>query len=193
MRSADSAGDSRVISSTASSGENRNSARRISPSSPCDLIRSIGNFGSRRDIRTTRNQAGRLRTKRDTDSSTKLIDVHQVEVVDDEHRRRSILGLQIGDQLVHRARPGWPGRRSIASARSPHPGANVSRAAITPDQNWTPSQSVSSSDNHAVGVDDSATHPATSDVFPVPAGATTSVSRLRTTSSKRSSRRERRM
>ena len=86
-----------------------------------------------------------------------------------------------------------PGRRSIASARSPHPGANVSRAAITPDQNWTPSQSVSSNDNHAVGVDDSATHPATSDVLPVPAGATTSVSRLRTTSSTRSSRRERRM
>ncbi len=88
MRSDDSAGDSRVISSTASSGENRNSARRISPNWPRDLIRSMGSFGSRRDISTTRNQPGRLRTKRDTDSTTNVIGVHQVEVVDDEHRRR---------------------------------------------------------------------------------------------------------
>ena len=86
-----------------------------------------------------------------------------------------------------------PGRRSIGNARSPHAGAKESNAAITPDQNWTPSASVSSKDNHADGNGDSATHPATSDVFPVPAGATTSVSRLHVTSSNRSNSRERRM
>ena len=120
------------------------------------------------------------------------VDVHQVEVVDDEHRAgRSSVSRSATSRSTAPARVA--GRRSIASARSPHPGARVSRAAITPDQNWTPSQSVSSNDNHADGVDDSATHPATSDVFPVPAGATTSVSRWRTTSSTRSNRRARRM
>jgi hypothetical protein len=53
---------------------------------------------------------------------------------------------------------------------------NASRAASTPVQKWAASWSLSSSDSHAVGDVDSAAQVATSDVFPVPAGATTRVS-----------------
>ena len=60
------------------------------------------------------------------------------------------------------------------------------------DQNRTPSRSASSSESQAVGVEVSAIQPATSDVFPVPAGATTNVSWLPTSSSNRSMRRRRR-
>ena len=70
MRSDDSAGDSRVISSTASSGENRNSAKRISPTCAARPHPIDRELRLRRDMRTTRSQPGRCRTKCDTDSTT---------------------------------------------------------------------------------------------------------------------------
>ncbi len=149
-------------------------------------------FGSRREISTRWSQPGWLRTKCDTDSSTKSSTSTRWKSSMTSTAGGRILGLQISDQLVHRVGPaaGQSQHRRgavAASRRQRRPG----RRSPT-DQNWTPSRSVSSSDNQAVGVEDSAIHPATSDVFPVPAGATTSVSGLLTTSSNRSSRRERR-
>ena len=88
------------------------------------------------------------------------------------------LGLQIGDQLVDRVGPaaGTSQHRQSAGRRIPAPTCPGPRS--RPTRTGHRHDRCRPATTTPVGVDDSAIQPATSDVFPVPAGATTSVSRL---------------
>ena len=126
--SAGRAGDSRVISSTASAGENRNSAKRISPSWPRDLIRSMGRLGSRREIITRWSQtAGSHEVRHGL--GDEVVDIDEVEVIDDEHGRRS----DLASRSAIAGRPRRPASGTLQQRQSTvaASGANSSRAAIT--------------------------------------------------------------
>ncbi len=174
----------------ASPWEKRSSAKCISPSCPRTRSRSTGRDGVRRLEATTCSHCGRCCTNMAMDSDvvpwpSSTWRSSSTSTRGPKWRRSS------SSSSPATASISAPRRWNLAVPRAAQPGANPSRAASTPSHSWAGSRSVSSRESQACCNEVSETQLRSSEVFPEPAGAVTSVSGPLTDSSSRACRRGR--